>query len=163
MAAGLILGGLGLAFQVGSTIVGGIAAKEAADTEADILEQEGAFYKKQAIEEAGRFEEAGESFISGQKAGFAAGGVKLGTGSPLAVMQESEANLAQDVARIKEAGENAAALAKSRAEVTRKEGGFALAGSFLGAGSTFLTGLSNVNFGGGSKTKPYDFSKGYQY
>ena len=138
MASGLLLAGTVL--SAGTSIAGGIEAKKAAEAEADILRQEGEFAEDQARDEALRFQKGGESFLGTQRAGVAASGVKL-EGSPLAALQESEANLAQDVARIKESGKNAAALAKSRAAAMEKQGSFALAGGILGAGSTLLTKL----------------------
>jgi len=144
MATGILIAGAVISGV--SAIAGGISAKKQAESQADITEQQGAFAKASALDQAERFREQGESFLSGQRVGFASAGVQLDTGSPLAVMKKSEENLEQDVKRIQEAGENAATLAGNQAAAFRKQGQGAFLGGILGGGSTFLTGFGNSGF-----------------
>lgn len=139
MATGLLIAGA--AISAGSAIAQGIGAKKAADEQAAIQEQEATFATAQSRDVAGQVREEGESFLSSQTAGFGASGVRLDEGSPLAVMQESAANLEQDVQRTLKSGEFQSTRLRNLAASTRTQGKFALAGGILSGGSTFLTGF----------------------
>ena len=80
--------GLGLAVaQTGAQVAGGIFAKKKADKAKRLQKR---LLKLSAREEAFQFEKSVEELLGAQRAGFAAGGVMVGGGTPAAIRRETE-------------------------------------------------------------------------
>ncbi len=139
MATGMLVSA---AVSAGASVYGGVQAKKAADANALLVEEQAEEVRLQSIDAAGKLRTQGEAFLGTQRAGIASAGVKAGSGSPLAAMKESEANLRTDVDRIRTGGETARTRGFNQAGEIRKEGSDIFGASIFGAGSSFLTGIA---------------------
>lgn len=95
-----------------------------------------------------------QSLMSRQRALFAASGVDTGTGSPLAIFEETAEQGALEALAIRYGGETEALRHESRAELDRMEAKARRRGGYLGAagaaGGTLLTAARRFDFGGGT-------------
>ncbi len=134
------------AVQAGSQIYSGYKQKEAAEQNAALMREQAEFQRQQAYDQASIVRERGESFIGTQKAGLASAGVKTTTGSPLAVLRESERRLQQDVSRTRQAGDIAYKSGLSQAGTLEQQGKDAFTASLIGGATSFAGTLaSNIN------------------
>ena len=148
------------AVQAGTQIYAGYKQKEAAETNAELLRQQGiqariqAGYAKTASDErAASLQQQGQAFRGTQKSVFAGSGVKVSEGSPLAVMKESQRAIQQDVGRLQQMGGIALKQGQSQYDVLSKQasqleqqGKDVFTASLIGAGSTFLTSMGSSGF-----------------
>ncbi|MCK5614060.1 hypothetical protein KAR91_70000 [Candidatus Pacearchaeota archaeon] len=139
------------AIKAGTQIFSGAKQQRAAEANAELVEQEGIFQRKQAYDQATTLRKQGEAFKGSQRAGFASSGVKADRGSPLAVLNESRKAIQRDVSRTREAGDTALTKSINQANQIRKEGEAAKSTSLLGAGTTLLTAGLNAGLGEGVK------------
>lgn len=151
-----IVAGAGL--QAAGMVQQGIAAKEQAETEQEIMDYNASLKEREAQaelarsrEEARQFEEAGKGLLAEQRVGFAKGGVLTTTGTPAIVFEDTLAELEADRMRILEEGFLAESFRKSEAEGLRYQGRAAISrgrnlrtASFIGAGGSILTGLGTA-------------------
>ena len=151
----LLLGAL----KAGTEIYSGYKKKQAADQNAELLRQQAEAQKNQAYDRASRLAAQGEAFKGSQRSAFASSGVKLDSGSPLAVLRETQKNLQQDISRTKQIGDNAYSLGIGQANQLQQQGQDAFTSSILGGAASFLGDAYNSGaFKGLGKTTTPDIS-----
>ena len=140
-----------LAVSTVGTVVSGFQKNKAAKAEASLLEEQGQIARDEADAEASRVAEANSKFIKRQKLAFLKNGVSL-AGSPLLILDESQAESAKQVAAIQKSGQSQQTLAQRKAKITKSAGRAALVGSVFQAGgqaaSGFVAGKEAGLFGG---------------
>jgi hypothetical protein len=119
----------------GASILGGIAANNAAQAEADRLEQQGRIAQQESLEEAQRKADENRKFSKVQKLAFLKNGVTL-EGSPLLVLDETLDEGQKEVDAEVRRGNAQATLHNQKAAQTRNEGRAQLLGGFAGAAGT---------------------------
>ena len=80
-----------------------------------------------------------------QTAGFAASGVKIGTGSPLLVYADAASQYQQDMAEIGRQGSVQASQYYSAAGLYKDQGKAAMTAGHIGAGATALGGMGQIS------------------
>lgn len=145
---------IAMAAQVAGGLLGANAAKQAGDAESELGQQNAAFARAQArdalrrgaIDEAQLKQQIGQ-IIGSQRAGFAAGGLALDSGTPMDLALDTERIGAIDVAQIRLNAANEAWGFRTRARsldyqasLAKKSGTQAALGTLLGtAGSAYGT------------------------
>lgn len=137
MGATALLATAGLA-SAGASIFGGLQANKAAKDEAARIEEEGRLAQQEADEEAARRAKQVRKFAARQKLSFLKNGVRL-EGTPLAVLDETQAEGQAEVDAISKRGQAISRLRTSQASQTRSSGRASLIGGFGGAASSLLT------------------------
>ncbi len=132
-----------LALNVGGKIASGIAAKNAAEEEAERLEDQGELARLENEAEAERVGKEREKFIARQKLAFLKGGVTL-EGSPLIILEESEEEAEKEVQAIIERGFALESFAQQQAASVSSAGTARLFGSL---GSAIGSGLGGIAIG----------------
>lgn len=97
MAFPMLAFGVGL--QVGSSILGGLAASDAYNDKALQNRISAAYESLRASDEANIIRERGRRFSASQAAGFVKGGVLIDSGSPLAVLMDTAINVERNALR----------------------------------------------------------------
>jgi len=131
------------AIQAGTQIYSGYKKKQAADQNAELLRKQAELQKKQAYDKANQLQKQGEAFQGSQRSAFASSGVKADSGSPLAVLRETQRNLQQDISRTRQIGDNAYSLGLGQAKQLQQQGNDAFTSSILGGTASFLGTLNN--------------------
>ena len=129
------------AIKAGADIYSGVKQKEAAYANANILRQQGGYQRDAYYDQASKLNTQGQAFLGTQKSAFASANVKLDSGSPLAVMRESQKALQQDISRTRQMGDNALSLSINQARNLRKQGNDAFTSSIFGGVNSFLGSL----------------------
>lgn len=152
--------GLG-AVALGSSIMKGIAEKDAAEERADamrrnadVAEQAASLALQRGEESAGRIRMQGEGIRGAQRAGYAKGGVVVNTGSAARTQEDTAALTESDVQTERNNAQREAWGLKKQAENMRKDaestekaGKLALAGSIIG-GAANAFAIGSGGFGG---------------
>lgn len=127
------------ALGAASTIVGGIAATQQASTQAKIAKREGVLKNVEAVQEQSKITHERRSIEGKQQVAAAASG-RAYSGSALDVGFASDRNAELDILSAAYGGILGSQNAKFQAKQAKAGGQAALFGSFLGAGTTLLTG-----------------------
>lgn len=162
--AAVVGGGAMVASAAGSavgavtSIQSGIAAQEAAEYNADMMKYNADIADQQAIQrqKAGDLELRQQrarvaGLIGTQRAGFGASGAVVDTGSPLALIEDTEYLGEQDAITLQHntaldvwGMNNKSAQFSSRASLYKSQGSNAVSQGYLGAGSSLLSGASTL-------------------
>lgn len=146
-AAGTVAGAIG-------SIQQGRAAEATAGYNAKVAENNATAEKQRATYEAGMIEERKDKIRASQEAGMAASGVDVGTGTPVAVLGDTEAQGQRDVLARLYSGNTAATASMNDAKLFRAEGRAARKAGNMGAITSLLTGFGKMaggmNTGGGA-------------
>lgn len=131
------------AVSMGSSIMGGIQQKEAAEEQADLMREQAALARSEAESEAVRKGEERDKFIAQQKVSFLANGIGLG-GSSFGVMEDTFNQFQQEIDAIRRSGAAQEKFTNRQADLTKKSGRAAMFGGFSQAAqtgaSTFVSG-----------------------
>lgn len=134
-----------------SSIAGGMQKQQAANREAQALENQATLTEQEAQVEAQIHATRVRKFAANQKSAFLKNGVTL-EGSPLAVLDETYKFGQEEVDSIVRSGAAKAQLYRDKAEISRNEGRASLLGGIgSGVGSLASRGMSasgNGLFGG---------------
>lgn len=148
MAGGLALGAAGSALGAKSQYDQGVAADEAARTNARRMRAQAADVKAIANTEAGKVRTEATKIIGEQNVAFSASGVDASVGSPAALAAYSRAQAELDAQKMKnnaarEAwGINAqASEVEKQGKAARKAGKYAAIGTILGGGANLAGGI----------------------
>lgn len=126
--------------QAAGAIQGGKAAKQQANLQARVQQQQADRERAIANLEADRQQERNNAVLAQQRALLAGNGVAVNTGTSLMLQSQSTRNARFDEALVRAGGETRANRLESQAALTRFEGRQAArAGSFR-AGTTLLRG-----------------------
>ena len=138
----------GAALSIVGSIKAGNDAKKLGYAQANNRERE-AFYARQNAEYAAEMSMLdSQKLIGSQVAAYAASGVVVNTGSPMDVMDETIRNAEMDRYNILREGSLKSSAMRGEADLLRQGGRDSLTGSYLSAGATGFTALSQM---GGSK------------
>ncbi len=142
--------GAAVAAGVGAvgTIFGGLSAKQQADAEAEILQQQAARARQIGIINAEEFEREGSAIAASGRAAGAGSGVVQSTGSALKRQENLAAEIELNRLRLLNNSQVQSTRLFQQAELVRARGKAELIGSFFRAGSSFIGGA-----GGGSTKK----------
>lgn len=121
--------------SVGSSILGGFAAKDAAKREAGLQDDQARLAQSEAAAEAQRVANQNRKFLKRQKLAFIKAGVTLDD-SPLFVLEETLEEGQEEVTAISRRGDAQARLFSARAQQTRGQGRAALISGFGNAASS---------------------------
>ncbi len=134
----------GTALNVAGTLQAGQEQKRVAGIEATLGEAQAAQEEARTADEELRRRRAAVKLAGTQRARFAAQGIDISTGTPLLVVAETLLNTQEDVEAIRETGRARAKTFRSRAQTFRDFGRTAVRTSRIQAGSSLLTGLSQL-------------------
>lgn len=140
-----------LALAIGSTVasagvsvIQGLQASRTANYNAKVLAADAEARSRQArFDEARRRREL-RRIIGEQRAAAGASGVAIGTGSALLIEAENAAQAEIEALNTRLFGETEASRLRSEAEAKRSEARAAKFAGFAGAGTSLLTGASNI-------------------
>ena len=138
----LIVGGTAL--DVVGTLTAGREAERVAGVEAELGEAQAAQERARTADEELRRRRAAVKLAGAQRAGFAAEGIDISTGTPLLVVAETLLEAQEDVEAIRETGRAKAKTFKVKAQTFRDFGKAQLGVSRIRAGTSLLTGLSRL-------------------
>lgn len=124
-----------------SSIAQGISANNAAQSEADFLEQQAHLTAAEFAAEAARVRDQNRKFMKRQKLAFLKNGVTL-DGSPLFILEETLEEGQKEVNAIAARGTAIAASYFQRADSVRDEGRNALIGGFTNAATTVFSAFT---------------------
>ena len=127
----------GTALMVMGSLAGGVAANNAAKTQAAALERQAKMEQMQAEEDARRARAEGEKLKGKQMASFMKGGVTI-EGTPEEVLTETAEDIELDALSIIHGGQSRAESHRFSAASKRAEGKSALISSSLTAGGMGL-------------------------
>jgi hypothetical protein len=144
----LLLGSMaaGTALQAFSQVKGGSQANKASEYVAQEIEHQGA-------EEARQFIRRGRFAAGAQRAGFAKGGVKGTTGSPLEVLMDTADELERGLVEIGRETQTKAAVERYRGSQAKQASQTGAAGTILGGATQIGTTGSLLGLFG---KKPFD-------
>jgi hypothetical protein len=111
--------------SVGTSVAGGLTAKDAAFKEADLQDEQAQIAREEAFIEADRAASEKRNFLKRQKLAFLKSGVSL-AGSPLLVLETTRSESQKEVDAIVNRGLAQERLLRQRASITRKSGRNAL-------------------------------------
>lgn len=114
--------------SAGFKIATGVSQSRAAESEADLQEEQGRIAQQEARVSAERSAKEKRKFLARQKLAFIKNGVSL-EGSPLLVLEETLTESQKEIDAIIKRGSAQQRLAGRRAEITRARGRRALLGS----------------------------------
>ena len=131
---------------VGATgaVVSGVATKQAADFNAEIIRRNKQFEVDKASFEADQKRRDVQKLLARQAVGFAKSGVVLSEGTPIEVLADTAAQGELDAQTIIYGGDIRAATLEQEARLSEARGRSALTGSFFTAGATLLTGVAGT-------------------
>lgn len=122
----------------GLQIAQGVAANNAAKTNARYAELEGRYAMDAAQSNAADLRYKGQFLLGEERAAQAKAGVDLSAGSPVTAAAESARNIEYDALKIMRGGEYQRWGKKAEASIERARGKAAMTGSILGAGVSLL-------------------------
>ena len=134
----------GIVLNVAGTLQAGQEQKRVANIEAELGEAQAAQEEARTADEVLRRRRAAAKLASTQRTRFAAEGIDISTGTPLLVVAETLLDAQEDVEAIRETGFAKAKTFRSRAQTFRDFGRSAVRTSRIQAGSSLLTGLSQI-------------------
>lgn len=134
----------GIALPVIGALQAGRETGEQADLEQSIAEGQALQEEIRAAEEARLRRKEGEKTKARQIAKFAKGGVRVGEGTPLLVLAETALDTEADVKAIREGGEGTASIFRRRGQTFRSIGRSAKRRSRVRAGTSLLSGISDL-------------------
>lgn len=137
--AATYLAAASLAVGVGSAIYSGQQQKQAADTQAQIAENDAAYASDAARAHAEKIRKAGRAQRGEAKAALASSGVKLGEGTALEVDKSIIQNSEQDALSAILSGDRALKSGDDQASMLRASGDSAQTSSVLQAGGTIIS------------------------
>ena len=127
----------GIVLNVAGTLQAGQEQKRVAGIEAELGEAQAAQEEARTADEVLRRRRAAAKLASTQRTRFAAAGIDISTGTPLLVVAETLLDAQEDVEAIRETG-------FAKAKTFRDFGRQAVRTSRIQAGSSLLTGLSQI-------------------
>jgi len=134
------------AIKYGANIYSANKQRRAAFDNAKLIREQADFQKQQAYDQATMMNKQGEAFKGSQRSAIASSGVKLDSGSPLALLRETSKNIQQDVSRTRQAGDVARDRGYNQATSLEQQGRDNFTASLLGASTSFAgTIANNVN------------------
>lgn len=133
----------GAEIAIFATVAGGAFAadqqvRSGKQTQED-LEAQGAFARLQAAKKAARMRRSNAKFIARQRAGFASSGVVVGSGTPLAVVADTAAELELNALNVNLTGINAEARAVFQGKQARRAANVQAIGTLLSTAGTAAT------------------------
>ena len=140
--AGIVLSALSSVLSAGGSLYEGQEAKDAAEYNAKVLEQDAIAAENKADYDEDAYRKQVKSFLSEQKAIIGASGVDLSGSTLLATLDTIEQG-ELDALAIRAEGEEAVRGFMSAAELSREAGKTAETSSYFKAGSSLLTGASS--------------------
>ena len=143
-AIAITAGRIGTALNIVGTLQAGQEQKRVANIEAELGEAQAAQEEARTADEVLRRRRAAAKLASTQRTRFAAEGIDISTGTPLLVVAETLLDAQEDVEAIRETGFAKAKTFRSRAQTFRDFGRQAVRTSRIQAGSSLLTGLSQI-------------------
>ncbi|WP_407059340.1 hypothetical protein ACKZDW_04270 (plasmid) [Ralstonia syzygii subsp. celebesensis] len=146
IAAGSLLG-------AGSAIYGGMAARDQAETQAELSRRQAAQDQDAAMAQAEKIRRAARIQQGEATANLAASGVSVGAGTPLRISNEIYKNSEQDAYQTILSGNRAYASGQAQAGIYDAAGSNAMTTGFLNAGSSLLGGVSAMYRSGWAKQK----------
>ena len=149
----------GAAISAYGQIQQGKQAKEASEYNARIAERDAAAARAKAEFDADTSARKFQSLLGKQRALYAKAGVDIAEGSPLLMMTLQAEEAERDRQAIIYSGKTAEQSDLDRAGLSRMTGSNAQKAGYIGAGSTFLTGLA----GTGTKNRYSTFSDPKNY
>ena len=136
----------------GGTAVSADASRRAANTNADIQEQNAAAARAKSNYDEQRHRESVQKMLSTQRALYGKSGVDM-SGSPLLVMEDTAAQGELDALAIRYGGDVASAQQRSAANLSRMQASDYQTAGYLKAGSSLLSGASDTAIGYNKMTK----------
>ena len=140
------------AIKAGTTIYSGFKEKETAEENAQMVRAQALEVEKQYQDKAKQIASRGEAYTGHQVSSYASAGVKVDSGSPLAVLNETRKNIQQDISRTKQLGNIAVKRADYQATQIEKAGDQALTSSLLTATTDMFSGAYNAGLFDPKKT-----------
>jgi len=138
--------------SVVGTVVSSDAQRRAANTNADIQEQNAAAARAKSSYDEQRHRESVQKMLSTQRALYGKSGVDM-AGSPLLVMEDTAAQGELDALAIRYGGDVASAQQRSAANLSRMQASDYQTAGYLKAGSSLLSGASDTAIGYNKMTK----------
>lgn len=130
------------ALSAASAISQGISAKNQADTQAAINEQQAMREKQVSAGEERDFRRKQSRLLAERRAGLGASGVEIGTGTPLLAASDFAAETELQALRIRSGGDIRATRLEQGAQLTRAAGRAKQRQGLFRAGSSLLSGAS---------------------
>ena len=124
------------AIAAGAALIGGLfkakAASDQSKAEEAAAREEARQTRIETEWKVGDLQLQQKQFLGTQQAMIGRSGVKLSSGSPLALISESSRRMSQDVSRLRQQGEWDAEAMEAEADVLKKTRPYEVAGSLLG-------------------------------
>ena len=144
VGAGKLLPLIGTGLDIAGTLQAGRAVDEQSKLEQARAEQQALQEEIRGTEEERLRRKAGEKLEARQRAQFAKGGVKVGEGTPLLIMAETVLDATEDIEAIREGAKARASSFRFTGQTFRSIGKAQKTASKLKAGSSLLSGISNI-------------------
>lgn len=128
-------------------VYSGYQAKQTADYNAEVLEQESKYAQDKAAYDEELHRERVRKLLSSQRAAYGKSGVDS-TGSPLLTMEDTVKKSELDALAIRHGGSMEASRLKSQAAMSKEEGKQARTQGYVKAGQTLLSGANSYYSGG---------------
>jgi uncharacterized protein involved in type VI secretion and phage assembly len=139
---------LGAAMSAWAQMEAGKTAEKTGEYNAQVAAADAAAAKESAAYEEKKHRIEAQKLQARQRARYAKAGVKF-EGTPLMVMEESQAEAEEEALMIRRQGEVAAQRYWSQGRIARKQGKIARRTGYLMAGATLLTGAAKDYYGHG--------------